>query len=90
MPEQARHIISGGDAALYGLRNDVLMMSSLAGEPADLFPAISFTRGIPVRLVTGIRSYPRALLCLFSIVGHGIHRTLRSRSSFIGENPSIY
>jgi len=24
--------------------------------------AISFTRGIPVRLVTGVRSYPRALL----------------------------
>ena len=29
MPEQARHIISSYDAALYGLRNDVLMMSSL-------------------------------------------------------------
>jgi phosphate uptake regulator len=30
MPEQAKHIISSYDAALYGLRNDVLMMSSLA------------------------------------------------------------
>jgi len=29
MPEQAKHIISSYDAALYGLRNDVLMMSSL-------------------------------------------------------------
>ena len=30
MPERAKHIISSYDAALYGLRNDVLMMSSLA------------------------------------------------------------
>jgi phosphate transport system protein len=30
MPEHAKHIISSYDAALYGLRNDVLMMSSLA------------------------------------------------------------
>ena len=30
MPELAKHISSGFDAALYGLRNDVLMMSSLA------------------------------------------------------------
>jgi len=29
MPGQAKHISSGFDAALYGLRNDVLMMSSL-------------------------------------------------------------
>jgi phosphate transport system protein len=29
MPEQAKHIITSYDAALYGLRNDVLMMSSL-------------------------------------------------------------
>jgi phosphate transport system protein len=29
MPEQAKHISSSFDAALYGLRNDVLMMSSL-------------------------------------------------------------
>jgi phosphate transport system protein len=29
MPEQAKHIISSYDAALYGLKNDVLMMSSL-------------------------------------------------------------
>src|SRR5215471_21491873 len=29
MPDQAKHISSGFDAALYGLRNDVLMMSSL-------------------------------------------------------------
>jgi phosphate transport system protein len=29
MLEQAKHIISSYDAALYGLRNDVLMMSSL-------------------------------------------------------------
>ena len=29
MPELAKHISSGFDAALYGLRNDVLMMSSL-------------------------------------------------------------
>jgi phosphate transport system protein len=29
MPELARHISSGFDSALYGLRNDVLMMSSL-------------------------------------------------------------
>jgi phosphate transport system protein len=30
MPDQAKHIISSYDAALYSLRNDVLMMSSLA------------------------------------------------------------
>jgi len=30
MPEQASHILSSYDAALYGLRNYVLMMSSLA------------------------------------------------------------
>ena len=30
MPDPAKHISSGFDAALYGLRNDVLMMSSLA------------------------------------------------------------
>src|SRR6516225_7651340 len=30
MPDRAKHISSGFDAALYGLRNDVLMMSSLA------------------------------------------------------------
>jgi hypothetical protein len=29
MPEQAKHILSSYDAALYGLRNDTLMMSSL-------------------------------------------------------------
>ncbi|HYZ72802.1 MAG TPA: PhoU domain-containing protein, partial [Chthoniobacterales bacterium] len=29
MPEQAKHISTSYDAALYGLRNDVLMMSSL-------------------------------------------------------------
>jgi phosphate transport system protein len=29
MPDQAKHISSGFDAALYGLRNDVLMMASL-------------------------------------------------------------
>jgi phosphate transport system protein len=29
MPEQAKHISSSYDAALYGLKNDVLMMSSL-------------------------------------------------------------
>lgn len=29
MPEQPNHILSSYDAALYGLRNDVLMMSSL-------------------------------------------------------------
>lgn len=29
MPEQAKHILSSYDTALYGLRNDVLMMSSL-------------------------------------------------------------
>src|SRR6201987_3025726 len=29
MPDQAKHISSGFDAALYGIRNDVLMMSSL-------------------------------------------------------------
>ena len=29
MPDRAKHISSGFDAALYGLRNDVLMMSSL-------------------------------------------------------------
>jgi phosphate transport system protein len=29
MPEPAKHISSSFDAALYGLRNDVLMMSSL-------------------------------------------------------------
>ena len=29
MPEQAKHISSSYDAALYSLRNDVLMMSSL-------------------------------------------------------------
>ena len=29
MPDPAKHISSGFDAALYGLRNDVLMMSSL-------------------------------------------------------------
>ena len=29
MTEQAKHISSSYDAALYGLRNDVLMMSSL-------------------------------------------------------------
>jgi phosphate transport system protein len=29
MPEQAKHISSSYDASLYGLRNDVLMMSSL-------------------------------------------------------------
>jgi phosphate uptake regulator len=29
MPDQAKHISSGFDAALSGLRNDVLMMSSL-------------------------------------------------------------
>ena len=29
MPEQAKHILSSYDNALYGLRNDVLMMSSL-------------------------------------------------------------
>ena len=29
MPEQAKHILSSYDAALYGLRNDILMMSSL-------------------------------------------------------------
>ena len=29
MPERAKHIISSFDAALYGLKNDVLMMSSL-------------------------------------------------------------
>jgi phosphate transport system protein len=30
MPDPAKHISSGFDAALYGLRNDVLMMASLA------------------------------------------------------------
>jgi phosphate transport system protein len=29
MPEQAKHILSSYDAALYALRNDILMMSSL-------------------------------------------------------------
>jgi phosphate transport system protein len=29
MPEQAKHILSSYDAALYGSRNDILMMSSL-------------------------------------------------------------
>ena len=29
MPERAKHISASFDAALYGLRNDVLMMSSL-------------------------------------------------------------
>ena len=29
MAERAKHIISSFDAALYGLKNDVLMMSSL-------------------------------------------------------------
>jgi phosphate transport system protein len=29
MPEQAKHTLSSYDAALYGLRNDILMMSSL-------------------------------------------------------------
>jgi phosphate transport system protein len=29
MPEQDKHILSSYDAALYGLRNDILMMSSL-------------------------------------------------------------
>src|SRR6516165_12554158 len=29
MPDRAKHISSGFDAALYGLRNDVLMMASL-------------------------------------------------------------
>ena len=29
MPEQAKHILSSYDTALYGVRNDVLMMSSL-------------------------------------------------------------
>ena len=29
MPEQGKHISSSYDAALYGLKNDVLMMSSL-------------------------------------------------------------
>jgi len=29
MPERAKHISTSFDAALYGLKNDVLMMSSL-------------------------------------------------------------
>jgi phosphate transport system protein len=32
MPEQTKHISSSYDAALYGLRNDVLMMSSLTDQ----------------------------------------------------------
>ncbi len=32
MAERSKHIISSFDAALYALKNDVLMMSSLTGQ----------------------------------------------------------